>query len=170
MDQPVTAATDRSPAEDASAHRQAIELLFFAYRDFTHDADEMLARYGFGRAHHRVIYFVGRHPGIRVGELLAILKISKQALAPVLSQLIAEGFVVQRRDVADGRRRCLHLSAEAAALERSLTARQGERVAAAVAEAGPDAAVGFARVLRALVNPEDRHRVAEPGNTTGARP
>ncbi len=171
MDQPVTEqpGAGRPPTGDASAHRQAIELLFFAYRDFTHDADEMLARYGFGRAHHRVIYFVGRHPGIRVGELLAILKISKQALAPVLGQLIAEGFVVQRRDAADGRRRRLYLSAEAEALECALTARQGDRVAAAVAEAGPDAALGFARMLRALINPEDRHRVAEPADATGAR-
>lgn len=137
--------------------RRIIELLFFAYRDFTHDADTVLARYGFGRPHHRLIYFVGRQPGIGVGELLSILKVTKQSLAPVLSQLVEGGFVVQRRDPADGRRRRLYLTPEAEALERALTARQSMRIADAVAEAGADATEGFARVLRAIVNPEDRH-------------
>ena len=57
--------------------RQGIELLFYAYRDFTAEPDAMLARYGFGRAHHRVIYFVGRHPQMSVSELLGILRITK---------------------------------------------------------------------------------------------
>ena len=70
--------------------RKAIELLFFAYRDFTGEADSILDEYGFGRAHHRAIYFIGRSPGIAVHELLAILKITKQSLGRVLSQLIDE--------------------------------------------------------------------------------
>ena len=44
--------------------RQGMELVFYAYRDFTAEPDTILAEYGFGRAHHRVIYFVGRNPGI----------------------------------------------------------------------------------------------------------
>src|SRR3954466_2417434 len=76
--------------------RQGIELLFYAYRDFTAEPDEMLASYGFGRAHHRVIYFVGRHPGMNVTGLLNILKITKQSLSRVLSQLVQEGFIEQR--------------------------------------------------------------------------
>src|SRR3546814_5831813 len=71
--------------------RQAMELLFFAYRDFTGEPDKILAAYGFGRAHHRVIYFVGRNPGITVSELLAILRITKQSLSRVLGQLVGEG-------------------------------------------------------------------------------
>src|SRR5581483_9838333 len=76
--------------------RQGIELLFYAYRDFTAEPDAMLASYGFGRAHHRVIYFVGRHPEMTVSELLGILKITKQSLSRVLSQLVRQGFIVQR--------------------------------------------------------------------------
>ena len=87
--------------------RQAMELLFFAYRDFTGEADALLATFGFGRAHHRVIYFVGCHPGITVSELLQILKITKQSLSRVLGLLIEEGFVHQRTDNADHRRRRL---------------------------------------------------------------
>lgn len=139
--------------------RRAIELLFFAYRDFTGDADAMLARYGFGRAHHRAVYFIGRNPGITVSELLAILKITKQSLARVLGQLMAGGFVARRADAGDRRRRRLFLTPEAEALERALTERQAQRLAVAFAESGPAAADGFATVLRALINPEDRDRV-----------
>src|ERR1044071_2029531 len=60
--------------------RQGIELLFFAYRDFTAEPDAILEQYGFGRAHHRVVHFVGRHPQMTVGELLGILRINKQGL------------------------------------------------------------------------------------------
>src|SRR5260370_32083747 len=68
--------------------RQGIELLYYAYRDFTAEPDAMLARYGFGRAHHRVIYFVGRHPQMSVTDLLGILRITKQTLTPVLAHLV----------------------------------------------------------------------------------
>lgn len=147
------------------ALRRAVELLFFAYRDFTGDADAVLERYGFGRAHHRVIYFVGRRPGVTVSELLAILKITKQSLSPVLGQLVREGFVRQRPDPDDRRRRQLYLSAEANALERDLTARQMARIASAYQQAGGEAARGFVRVLQAIINAEDRHRVlGEDGN------
>jgi DNA-binding MarR family transcriptional regulator len=155
------AAAVAAPAADP-ALRQAIELLFFAYRDFTGDADTVLAGYGFGRAHHRVIYFVARRPGITVGELLAILEITKQSLARVLGQLMREGFVVQRTDVADRRRRRLYLTPAAEALERTLTERQSARLAAAWTSAGDAAASGFRAVLRAMIDPEDRSRFAGP--------
>lgn len=139
--------------------RRAIELFFFAYRDFTQEADALLAHYGFGRAHHRVIYFVGRHPGMSVSELLAILKITKQSLSPVLGQLVRDGFIVQRPDPADRRRRRLHLTAEAEALEQQLTTRQARRITAAFEEAGEEAACGFTHVLLALINREDRQHL-----------
>jgi DNA-binding MarR family transcriptional regulator len=138
--------------------RQTIELLFFAYRDFTAEADALLVRYGFGRAHHRVIYFVGRHPGITVSGLLALLRITKQSLSRVLGQLLREGFIVQRVDVSDRRRRRLYLSDEASALERTLTERQAAHVAQAFAEAGREAADGFRAVLQAMIHPPDRPR------------
>lgn len=143
---------------DQATLRQTIELLFFAYRDFTGDADALLARWGFGRAHHRVIYFVGRRPGISVGELLTLLRITKQSLARVLGQLMREGFIVQRADAVDRRRRRLYLTAEAQALERTLTERQAGRLAAAIACTGDAAAEGFRAVLRAMIDGEDERR------------
>ncbi|HJO75722.1 MAG TPA: MarR family transcriptional regulator [Rhodospirillales bacterium] len=140
--------------------RQAMELLFFAYRDFTGEADALLADFGFGRAHHRVIYFVGRHPGMAVSELLGILKITKQSLSRVLSQLVADGFILQRTDAADLRRRHLYLTTKGADLERRLTERQSQRIMRAYHDAGADAVQGFRAVLRAIINEEDRARVA----------
>ncbi len=145
--------------------RQAIELLFFAYRDFTAEPDAILADYGFGRAHHRVIYFVGRHPGIGVNQLLDILQITKQSLARVLRQLIDEEFIEQRLDAADGRRRLLHLLDKGRRLEARLTARQAKRIAAAVGNAGEGAARGFQDILRGMINEKDRNRVSGGGGS-----
>src|SRR5436189_1488567 len=90
--------------------RQGIELLFFAYRDFTAEPDAILEQYGFGRAHHRVIHFVGRHPQMTVSELLGILGITKQSLSRVLSHLVRREFVVQRPGSHDRRQRLLELT------------------------------------------------------------
>ncbi len=136
--------------------REGIELLFFAYRDFTAQPDAILADYGFGRAHHRVIYFVGRHPGIMVKELLAILKITKQSLARVLRQLVEKGFIEQRQGVEDRRHRLLHLTDKGADLERRLTEDQRQRIARAYRQAGAQAVAGYRRVLAGMVDESDR--------------
>src|SRR5436309_8934357 len=104
--------------------RQGIELLFFAYRDFTAEPDAILAEYGFGRAHHRVVHFVGRHPQMTVGELLGILRITKQSLSRVLGQLVRQGFIAQRRGPDDRRQRLLELTDSGRKLERLLSAPQ----------------------------------------------
>ncbi len=151
--------------------RQAIEMLFFAYRDFTGEPDQILTQYGFGRAHHRVIYFVGRHPGITVSELLAILAITKQSLSRVLGQLVEEGFVAQRPGERDRRQRLLNLTENGHDLERRLTETQRKRVAGAFREAGPEAVEGFYRVLFNIIDPRNRdrfeHREDGPGRATG---
>ena len=139
--------------------RQVLELLFFAYRDFTGEADAVLAKFGFGRAHHRAIYFIGRNPSISVSDLLGILKITKQSLSRVLAQLIDENYVLQETDSTDRRRRLLQLSNKGVALERQLTARQCQRVIGAFETAGTDSVSGFRTILRAMIDPDDRHRV-----------
>lgn len=138
--------------------RRAIELLFFAYRDFTGEADRVLACHGFGRAHHRVVYFVGRHPGMTVSQLLGLLRITKQSLARVLGQLVEEGFVRQGSDAGDRRRRLLTLTDKGRDLERRLTRCQSDLISAAIEAAGPDAVDGFEKILRGIVNPADRKR------------
>src|SRR5262249_5746890 len=107
--------------------RQGIELLFYAYRAFTAEPDAMLSRYGFGRAHHRVIYFVGRHPQMSVSELLGILRITKQSLARVLGQLVRQGFIRQRPGDRDRRQRLPELTEKGIELERPLSENQTHR-------------------------------------------
>ncbi|OFX08231.1 MAG: MarR family transcriptional regulator [Alphaproteobacteria bacterium RIFOXYD12_FULL_60_8] len=143
--------------------RQGMEMLFFAYRDFTGEADAHLTRLGLGRAHHRVIYFVGRHPSISVKDLLSILKITKQSLSRVLSQLLVEGFIAQKPGMRDRRQRLLELTAKGADLERSLSERQRRRIASAYREAGPEAVEGFRKVLRGIIDEPDRGRFTLPG-------
>jgi len=136
--------------------RQGIELLFYAYRDFTAEPDEMLAKIGPGRAHHRVIYFVGRHPEISVSELLGILKITKQSLSRVLGELVRQDFIVQRQGTRDRRQRLLRLTAQGEALERQLTENQRQRIARAYREAGAAAVEGFRTVLLGIMD-DERH-------------
>ena len=154
------------PARFTSRHgfaeedlRQAIELLFFAYRDMTAGPDEMLARLGLGRAHHRVLHFVGRNPGITVAELLAVLRISKQSLARVLKDVVERRLVQQSRDEGDQRRRPLTLTNGGFELEQTLSAVQQERLSRAFAAVGADAIEGWQRVLLAMVEPADRERL-----------
>ena len=113
--QPPNRSEPRSPDEDGIDF-SIIELLFFAYRDFTSDPDQILADYGFGRAHHRVLHFVNRMPGLTVAELLDVLKITKQSLARVLKQLIDTGYIVQVQGPRDRRQRELYPTAKGRAL------------------------------------------------------
>src|SRR5208282_6113134 len=84
------------PDEDGAPMYDLIELFYFAYRDFVGDVDRLLEVYGFGRAHHRVLHFVSRHPGLTIAELLDILKITKQSLNRVLKELLDKGYVESR--------------------------------------------------------------------------
>jgi DNA-binding MarR family transcriptional regulator len=142
--------------------RQGIELLFYAYRDFTTEADGMLLQYGFGRAHHRVIYFVGRNPGMPVAALLDILKITKQSLSRVLGQLVRQGFIVQRPGSSDKRQRLLELTPQGAELERRLTEGQRALVARAYRAAGAEAVDGFRKVLLGFIGEQDRTKFLRP--------
>jgi len=137
--------------------RQGMELLFFAYRDFTSEADAVLAKQNFGRAHHRVIYFVGRHPNIGVSELLSILGITKQSLSRVLSQLVREGYIEQRPGVKDRRQRLLCLTTKGHDLEAALTTAQRRRLAVAFKEAGAEAVEGFRKVMVGIMDEDARH-------------
>jgi len=140
--------------------RLGIELLFYAYRDFTAEPDRMLDELGLGRAHHRAIYFVGRYPGMNVGELLAILRITKQSLSRVLGELVRKGYIAQKPGAVDRRQRRLELTEQGAALERKLSENQRRRIAAAYKAAGPNAVDGFRRVMLGLIDERDRGKVA----------
>ncbi len=140
------------------ALRRGIELLFYAYRDFTNEADAILLEIGLGRAHHRVIYFVGKNPGMTVSDLLNILRITKQSLSRVLSRLISEDYVHQKIGCMDKRQRLLFLTSKGSELEAQLTEIQCKRFANAYLQTGASEVAGFEEVLNALL---DKHPIAK---------
>ena len=135
------------------------ELLFFAYRDFTADADVILLEYGFGRAHHRVLHFVARNPGLRVADLLEILKITKQSLARVLKQLLDQNIITQKAGKQDRRERRLYATAQGTALMQRLSTPQCERINKALAAAGPESSDIVKKFLFAMIKRVDRAKV-----------
>ncbi|MEM7508829.1 MAG: MarR family transcriptional regulator [Pseudomonadota bacterium] len=139
--------------------RQGIELMFFAYRDFTSDPDQILAERGYGRAHHRAIHFIKRRQGISIAGLLDILQVTKQSLNRVLRQLIDDGLVTSTPGETDRRQRLLRLSPEGEELERALSDPQRARLRKAYADAGPDAVAGFRLVLEQMINEGQRAEV-----------
>lgn len=143
---------------DAGLERltSVVELIFFAYRDFTGESDAVLKAYDFGRAHHRVLHFVMWRPGLRVADLLDILKITKQSLARVLKQLVDRGFIVQAAGEEDRRERRLYPTAQGRALAEQLRLLQTRRIAAALAEIEPETQPAALRFLLALTAREDR--------------
>ena len=152
-----------APMPNQTDMRQAQDLLFFAYRDFTNAADMVLAELGLGRAHHRALHFIGRNPGMTVTELLGILRITKQSLARVLNDLLAAGYVAQAPGQGDRRQRLLRLTESGTALEERLFAAQADRLGSAYAAAGPHAVTGFRAVMRAIMDAEARAYMERDG-------
>jgi len=137
---------------------RGMELLFYAYRAFTAEPDAILAELDFGRAHHRALYFIGRNPDISVAELLEILRVTNQSLSRVLGQLVAHGFVAQRKGDRDRRQRLLRLTGEGAELEGRLASVQRRRIARAYRNAGVEAVEGYVTVMTGLMDEDDRRR------------
>ena len=159
---PSKSRSNAGAAEATAAAREPcwdlIELLFFAYRDFVSDPDQLLDKLGFGRAHHRVLHFVNRNPGMKVAELLDVLKITKQSLGRVLKQLIDEGYVVQKEG-PDRRQRLLYVSPAGEALAMRLAGLQTARIGRVLDELGPAGREAARRFLAGMIDAEDRERV-----------
>jgi DNA-binding MarR family transcriptional regulator len=149
---------------------ELIELLFFAYRDFVSAPDEVLARQSFGRAHHRVLHFVTRNPGLSVAELLDILKITKQSLARVLRELIAKGHVEQRETQRDRRKRLLFATPKGRALALELAGLQSRRINGALAAMAPEGREAARAFLYAMIEAADRPTVRRLVGAGGAAP
>jgi DNA-binding MarR family transcriptional regulator len=149
--------------EDILEERPAydlIELFFFAYRDFVSDPDRILSEYDFGRAHHRVLHFVDRKPGLTIAELLDILKITKQSLNRVLKELIEKGFIEQRPGISDRRQRLLFTTTIGHDFAVRLAKLQTRRIMRALASGGDDVKEAASRFLFAMIDSADRDQVA----------
>ena len=156
---PADAAPPEAPRSDVPY--ELIELFFFAYRDFVGDPDRILADYGFGRAHHRVLHFVQRQPGLTIAELLDILQITKQSLNRVLKELVETGFVESRTGTQDKRQRNLYATAAGRELAIRLAQLQARRINGALAQVGPEAGEIVTRYLAGLIDPSERRKVQD---------
>lgn len=154
---------ERAASTDVPAAAESvwdiIELLFFAYRDFVGDPDEVLAKLGFGRAHHRVLHFVNRNPGMKVADLLDILNITKQSLGRVLKQLVDQGYVVQKEGALDRRQRLLYVTGKGEALALKLAGLQTTRINHVFGTLGLGAHEAARRFLAAMIDAENREGV-----------
>lgn len=133
-----------------------VEAFFFAYRDFITDPDRILNEIGFGRAHHRVLHFIHRYPGMRVADLLEILQITKQSLARVLRELIKEGYVAQHSGKSDRRERLLFVTESGGALAGRLAASQLQKMREALSLLGKDGDEAVAHFLNMMMSATDR--------------
>src|ERR1700759_5716852 len=164
---PVSTSDPRGPdmpgaaADSRPLRWDIIELLFFAYRDFVGDADQELEAFGFGRAHHRVLHFVHRYPGLKVADLLDVLRITKQSLGRVLKQLLDEDYIVQKTGNNDRRQRLLYATPKGEALVGKLAGLQTKRINRALEEIGPANAETVRRFLRAMIDRDDPDKVLE---------
>ncbi len=153
----INATMQKSQAKMTDAEAaELVEMLFFAYRDFVADADMSLEELKFGRAHHRVLHFVGRKPGMTVAQLLDILRITKQSLARVLKDLLEQGYVLQKEGPEDRRQRLLYLTPQGSSLWQKLITPQMQRFREAVTHLGEGDGGLYRELFLQLINPENR--------------
>lgn len=129
-----------------------MEAFFFGYQAFTSKPDEILARRGLSRVHHRILFFIAKYPGLSVKELLGYLGVTKQALNTPLRQLIEMHLVASVAAVDDKRKRLLGFTAEGAKLEQALRREQARLLQRAFSEAGEEAVRGWLQVNQAISN------------------
>ena len=152
---------ETSGGRPAETRWDIIELLFFAYRDFVGDPDDVLAEFGFGRAHHRVMHFVHRYPGLKVADLLDVLRITKQSLGRVLKQLLDEGYIVQKAGDADRRQRLLFATAKGEALVAKLAGLQTDRIVRALQGLDASGAEAVRTFLLGMIDHDDPDKMLE---------
>ena len=135
--------------------RKIIELVFFSYRDFTAGPDQILEKLNFGRAHHRVIYFVGKKDKITIKELLGVLNITKQSLSRVLNQLVKEGFIVVSTGL-DKRTKNLSLTSSGLSLENKLSTIQIQKIKRVINNFNQEDIDGFKKILYEMIEIDNK--------------
>ena len=135
--------------------RKVIELLFFSYRDFTSGPDTILEKLNFGRAHHRVIYFVGKKNNITIKELLRVLKITKQSLSRVLNQLVNEKFIIVSSGI-DKRTKTLSLTERGKRLENQLSTIQIDKIKKVINKFSEENINGFKEILYDMIEKDNK--------------
>ena len=140
--------------------KKVIELLFFSYRDFIAGPDKFLEKIKFGRAHHRIIYFVGKKNNITIKDLLAILQITKQSLSRILNQLVNDWYINVSTGY-DKRTKNLSLTQKGIDLEQKLSNIQVSKIKNIIKKAEEKDINGFKRILYDLINENSKKKFNE---------
>ena len=140
--------------------KKVIELIFFSYRDFTSGPDKILEKINFGRAHHRIIYFVGKKNHITIKELLVVLQITKQSLSRVLNQLVKEKFIIVSTGV-DKRTKKLSLTDKGNKLESELSSIQIKKIRGVINKFSEDNINGFKKILYEMIEDSNKKTFQE---------
>ena len=135
--------------------RKVIELIFFSYRDFTSGPDKILEKINFGRAHHRIVYFVGKKNNITIKELLGVLKITKQSLSRVLNQLVNENFIIVSTGL-DKRTKKLSLTNKGLELEKKLSTIQINKIKKVIKKFNQEDINGFKKILFEMIEVDSK--------------
>ena len=135
--------------------RKVIELIFFSYRDFTSGPDKILEKINFGRAHHRIVYFVGKKNNITIKELLGVLKITKQSLSRVLNQLVNENFIIVSTGL-DKRTKKLSLTNKGLELEKKLSTIQINKIKKVMKNYNQVDINGFKKILFEMIEADSK--------------
>ena len=143
--------------------RKIIELMFFSYRDFTSGPDEILEKINFGRAHHRVIYFIGKKKQITIKDLLSILQITKQSLSRVLNQLVVAKYVIVSTGL-DKRTKNLSLTKKGIELEEKLSSIQLNKIRKIIKNSNEQDINGFKKLLYKMIDQKNRLTFDELNN------
>jgi len=149
---------------DEEEIKKLMELLFFSYREFTAGPDKILEKIKFGRAHHRIIYFVGKQKIITIKELLKILRITKQSLSRVLSQLVEKNYIIVTAG-SDKRTKNLSLTQKGNNLEKELSTIQITRIKNILKNANENEINGLKKILYAMIDSEGKKIFNSLNNT-----
>jgi len=129
-----------------------IQLLFYAYRETFSDPKKLLSENSFGLAHLRALNLIERNPGTNLGELMFLLKITKQSLNRVLRDLKESGMIKQIKDKEDTRRKNLFLDKEGQIFFNKIYETQKKRISDALKNSEPGSVIKFKEVLNKIIN------------------
>ena len=129
-----------------------IQLLFYAYREIFSDPKKLLDDNSFGPAHLRALNLIERNPGINLGELMFLLKVTKQSLNRVLRELIESKMIKQIKDEEDTRRKNLFLDKDGKVFFDKVYESQKKRIFNALKNSEPESVIKFKEVLKKIIN------------------
>lgn len=133
-----------------SALLRGADLLYGAQQSLEAALAPGLEQHRLGLSHYRALRFIATRSGLAVGDLQALLRVSKQSLHRTLAPLHDRELVRQKVGRTDRRARALYLTEAGTLVLDDIETGIKSRIAGAYKAAGGEAVGGFWSVLQAL--------------------